>query len=288
MKKIVLTIFLTIITCTIFPTDPLSNLRKDPSREVQFVILITSYNNENFCLENLDSVAHLTSSHPYSIIVVDDCSTDATGELMDYYVDKYNLRSFITVIHNKKRVGALANIYNTIHKYIPDHKIVVSVDGDDKLISDYVLLRLEQEYQNPDIWLTYGQHIESDSQKIGTGHPVPRKTLELKKVRTMYPFPAHHLRTFKAGLFKKIKKDDLLHEGIFFQTTWDLAIMYPMIEMCAPINPGGTIHCIYIPDPLYIYNRNNPLSDFRIHRDDQIFMRKIIDAKAPYDPIAKL
>src|SRR5262249_50773779 len=111
--------------------------------DVEFVILITSYNNESCAKKNIASVAYLKSSRPYEVICINDNSRDKTRFIMTHYVDKHNLSSFIHVIDNEERVGALANIYNAVHTYIPDHKVVVSVDGDDFLLSDDVLLRLE-------------------------------------------------------------------------------------------------------------------------------------------------
>ena len=43
--------------------------------------------------------------------VVDDCSTDRTGQIMDNYVSENHLEDRVTVIHNPKRIGMLENIY---------------------------------------------------------------------------------------------------------------------------------------------------------------------------------
>ena len=61
-----------------------------PPVDVEFVILITSYNNEKYARRNLDSVVNQRSSKPYQILVIDDGSTDATGKIMDKYVKKHN------------------------------------------------------------------------------------------------------------------------------------------------------------------------------------------------------
>ena len=97
-----------------------------PPVDVEFVILITSYNNEKYARRNLDSVVNQRSSKPYQILVIDDGSTDATGKIMDKYVKKHKLSSsFIRIIHNTQRVGsALENIYNAVHTYIDDNKVV--------------------------------------------------------------------------------------------------------------------------------------------------------------------
>lgn len=88
---------------------------------------------------------------------------------MDAYVQKNHLEEKVNVIHNEKRLGAMTNWYNTLHNLIPDHKVVVNLDGDDLLAHDNVLLTLEKYYSDPDIWLTYGQ---------GRTFPTPGDTAE--------------------------------------------------------------------------------------------------------------
>ena len=201
---------------------------------IEFVIVVPSYNNEKYARRNLDSLIRQKNTHPYSIICVNDCSTDKTGTIMDEYAREHNLPStFLKIIHNNERKGALANIYNTIHDNCKDHQIVVLVDGDDALAHNGVLARLEKEYSNPDLWMTYGQFIFYPSTQWGTTYEIPRKALIEKKVRTLV-YVAQHLRTFKAGVFKKIHLDDLMLNGKFYAMNADMATMIPMLEMCAP------------------------------------------------------
>ena len=58
---------------------------------------------------------------------------------------------------------------------------------------------------------------------------------------------------FYAGLFQQIKLEDLSHNNAFFPFCADVASMFAMIEM------AGT-HIKFIPEVLYIYNDDNPLS----------------------------
>ena len=165
----------------------------------EFVIVIPSYNNEKWAEDNLRSACFQKSSRPFEVIYINDCSTDRTGEIVDEYVKKNNLESFVTIIHNNENVGQLANWYNTIHNYIPDHKIVVNLDGDDLLAHDEVLLTLEEYYRDPSIWLTYGSAIAHPSGKhlryMTQG--IPNRIFLDNGLRN-YRFVAQHLRTFKA------------------------------------------------------------------------------------------
>jgi len=87
-----------------------------------------------------------------------------------------------------------------------------------------------------------------------------------------------HLRTFYAGLFHKIKLEDLQYEGDFFPITYDLAIMYPMLEMARD-------HFMFCSKTLYEYNIVNPLNDFRVAHDLQIECDRVIRARDRYEKI---
>ncbi len=255
---------------------------------LEFVILVPSYNNEKYARRNLESLINQKTSVPYSIICVNDCSTDKTGAIMEDIARENNLSSsFLKIIHNPARKGALANIYNTIHDHLKDHQIVVLVDGDDSLAHNNVLARLEQEYANPNLWMTYGQFIFYPSGRWGTTYEIFRDELIEKKVRTLV-YVAQHLRTFKASLFKKIRKDDLMLDGKFYAMNADMATMIPMLEMCAPISKDAPNRSKFIPDILYIYNYDNPICDYRVNNGLQLELEKVIRALKPYDPLETL
>ncbi|MBA3285690.1 MAG: glycosyltransferase family 2 protein, partial [Nitrosopumilus sp.] len=177
------------------------NARSSRAPIAEFVILVASYNNEKYCEANLASLAFQESSKPYRIIIVNDCSTDKTGELLEQFVDNHQLQSKVTLIHNTIRRYSLENIYWAIHNHIEDHKIVVSVDGDDQLSSNKVLLRLEQEYKNPHIHLTYGSYDSSTGSGTHYASRMPNNIIRKGLVRQLRTFKASHLKTFRAGLF---------------------------------------------------------------------------------------
>ncbi len=254
--------------------------------DTEFVILITSYNNKKYAKENLKSACHQKSTRPYQVICVNDCSTDETGAIMDQYVQKHHLESFVKIIHNPVRVGALENIYNVIHTLIADDKVVVSLDGDDRLAHDEVLLRLEKVYSDPHVWMTYGNSLTIPGGRLWCKE-VPKEAFLQGKLRQI-PFEAQHLRTFKAWLFKKIAKADLMYEGKFFPMTWDMAIMFPMLEMAGPKDAQSVNHSRFIKQVLYFYRMNNPLNDFRVNDALQTKLGKIIIDKIPYKPLKSL
>ena len=252
----------------------------------EFVIFVPSFNNEKYAESNLKSICFQESNKPYNVICVDDCSTDKTGVIMEEFVKRYHLEAKVTIIHNEKNKGGMANHYDVIHT-IPDHKIVVCVDGDDRLPHNKVLRRLEKEYRDPNVWLTYGTIRIMPANKLLSSKHVPDYLFLNKQFRT-HPWVTLALRTFKAGLFKKIKKEDLMHEGIFFPVAWDLAMMFPMLEMCGPLNKNSRSRFRHIKDVLYLYTGNNPISDWVNRSNKQALLAEIIRSKPPYEPLERL
>lgn len=250
---------------------------KGSNGQPELVVLVPSYNNEGYCYPNLNSIAQ--QNVPFRVIYINDCSTDKTGQFVDFYTHINKFESQCTVIHNEKRVGALANLYKIIHT-LPDHAIVVLVDGDDFLAHDKVLERVLQEYANKNIWMTYGQMAYYPEGRT-LCEPCPQHVLDENSFRS-YRWVTSHLRTFYAGLFKRIKKEDLLYEGDFFQAAWDFAIMLPMLEM------ASRGHIAFIPDVLYLYNHHNPISVHNERLEFQTRMGSFIRHKPKYTPIELL
>jgi hypothetical protein len=121
----------------------------------------------------------------------------------------------------------------TLVATVEPHEIVIWLDGDDALLPGAVE-RIERAYRfGP--WLTYGAFRYNG---------LPDYTLG-KYFRTRYPGPesgarrfrdsawrAAHLRTFRAGLFRRIPDAYFRRpDGSYFETCVDRAVMLPMLEM---------------------------------------------------------
>jgi glycosyltransferase involved in cell wall biosynthesis len=248
------------------------------ANEKPIVVIIPSYNNSHWYQTNLDSILKQRYTN-FKVIYLDDASTDGTGTLVQDYLSRNDPTHKVTLIQNQKQIGALANLYNTIWTCHPSD-IIVTVDGDDWLLHDKVLKTINKAYSNPDIWMTYGRYAEYPSGKNDKTNAIPQDIIQQNSFRE-YKWVTSHLRTFYAGLFQHIKKEDLLYKDSFFPVTWDLAMMFPMLEMAGP-------HSHYIPDILYVYNRANPLSDYKLHKKLQTSLNKLIRAKPRYTPIDTL
>ena len=73
-----------------------------------------------------------------------------------------------------------------------------------------------------------------------------------------------------------INPNDFLDKnGQYFSVAWDLAIMFPMLEMAGNRQE-------FIKDILYFYNDENPISDYKIRRKEQKLAAKEIREKNRY------
>lgn len=227
------------------------------TEQKQFVIIIPSYNNSAYCEWNLRSVFNQKYDN-YRVIYIDDCSKDNTFGKAKEVIETMGQTARTTLIRNEKNQGALANLYHAIHS-CKDSEIIVTVDGDDALAHNEVLIKLNQVYANPDVWMTYGNFLNypTYTKKPVTCKKFPKKVISNNSYRSQ-EWVSSHLRTFYAGLFKQVKLEHLLYEGHFLPMGWDLGFLFPMLEMSGP-------HAHFISDILYLYNRANPLNDHKVN-----------------------
>jgi len=267
--------FKLIVSCLILYSSFIAH-EIDFSQEKKIVVVIPSYNNKEWYKRNLDSVLGQDYSN-YQVIYTDDVSTDDTGKLVAEYIKKYDYQGKITLVKNKERQGALYNLYSMVHS-CDDDAIIVTLDGDDWLPNDSILKRLDEVYSSEEVWLTYGQFQMYPHGTMGWATAMPEKIVENNAFREYEHLPTH-LRTFYAWLFKKIKLEDFLYNGRFFTMAWDMAIMFPMIEM------AGERHR-FIANVMYIYNDANNISDHRISRQLQAHLAQVIRNKKSYNRLS--
>lgn len=238
----------------------------------KFVVLVASYNNESVVSKNLDSIFNQDYEN-FRVIYIDDNSTDTTLKKVEKYLEAHKQKKGkIEIVKNNINIGGLANYYYTINNRVQDEEIVVCLDGDDFFFDNCVLSYLNNVYEKKNIWLTYGQFVMLSNKCMGWNVKIPSRVVSRNDFRKFKYVPTH-LRTFYAWLFKKIKKEDLLwHDGTFFKMAWDMAFMFPMLEMS-----GGKF--AFIRKPTYIYNDLNPINDHKknvaLQRDLAEYIRKM-------------
>ncbi len=250
-----------------------------PRIQRNIFVVIPSYNNKDWYQKNLDSVFMQKYPH-YHIIYIDDCSSDGTGELVERYIKNHRKKKRISLIRNKERNFALANIYGAMQLCTDDNAIAIVLDGDDWLKHDHVFSLINKVYDKYKIWMTYGQYEKYPTGKIGDSRQLPEDIITTNSYRK-YRWVTSHLRTYYNWLFKRIKKEDLLYKGNFFPAIGDTAVMFPLLEMAGKKSK-------FIPDIIYVYNKATPLNDKKVVPIEILSeLAHIVRQKTPYQPLLK-
>jgi len=246
--------------------------------QLPIVVVTASYNNAQWYEKNLSSVFQQEYDN-WRLLYIDDCSTDGTADLVTDYCAISGYQDRVAIIRNEERMGHLANQYKAIHS-CKKEEIIVIVDGDDWLAHEHVFETINRIYQIEDVWLTYGQFWYLKKDMLGCCRPVPQSVFAQGTIRTFKPWVTSHLRTFYAGLFQSIAREDLYYQGTWYPMCADVAAMFSMIEMAG-------IHVKFIKEILYIYNDANTLNFYHNNMEKQRMIEKYIREQVPYEPLVK-
>ena len=254
---------------------------KEKAREpgtTRFKIVIPAYNSERWIRKTLNSVAAQKYKN-YDVCVVDDVSTDKNQRpIIKKHCETYSSNKNIWKhIFNNKRKGALFNIASAIkNSDCDDEDVIVTLDGDDWLYDDQVLMKLNKFYTTEDIWMTYGQYMSYPSMTKGHCRAYNPRIIEQRAYRKAEWYMSH-LRTFKYKLWRRIKENDLIdpRKNRYYEMAWDLVMMFPMAEMAGK-------HIKFIDEYMYTYNRENPLNDDKVNLNLQVSTNGLVRRKPMY------
>jgi len=240
-----------------------------------FKIVVPMYNVEKWidkCIKSIKDQSYIN----FQCIIIDDISTDSTVQIVRNIINEDDRFKLIV---NKEKKYALQNIYEGIDFAQPDDEdVIVTVDGDDWLYNNTVLDTLVETYASQQCWITYGNYVQYPSGRYSALSTYSPEVIYNNAFRSV-AWQATHLRTFKYKLWKHIKKEDLLDQsGNYYKMGWDLAFMFPMLEMS-----GGRI--VNINAPLYVYNIDNPLNDNKVDMELQLSIDREVRQKIKYEPI---
>lgn len=97
--------------------------------------IITSYNKEKYISYAIESVLNQKASFKYDILIVDDCSTDASWNIIKRYYSQYN--NIIKIFKNENNIG-ITKTWINICNYAKG-KYIARLDGDDYWIDNFKL-----------------------------------------------------------------------------------------------------------------------------------------------------
>jgi glycosyltransferase involved in cell wall biosynthesis len=102
---------------------------------VKLTIVTTTYNQERYIRQALDSFLMQKTNFPFEAIVSDDCSTDQTPAILKEYANLYPDK--IKPVFNQTNIGAVNNFVRTLS--LAQSEYVALCDGDDYWTDEYKL-----------------------------------------------------------------------------------------------------------------------------------------------------
>lgn len=247
-----------------------------PGTPDRYLIVVATRNAEKYIGRCLASVKAQTHLHQLCV-VIDDASTDGTLNAIADAVGSTTLDTRFRTHRRDERRWSLPNIVRAIREHGQPRDVVVILDGDDELKPD-ALVRIDVAYR-AGAWMTYGNFVTS-SGRPSWMPPYPLRVLQAGSVRD-YPWQVSHPKTFRKELFDHLTDEDFTHEGKWFQTAGDVALMLPLLELAGD-------RAAYIPDPLYVYNDENDQNDHKVDPEGQVRVRDLIYAKPRKTKLEKL
>ena len=127
-------------------------------------VFITSYNQRDYLIEAIETVLGQTLT-PTQIIIVDDCSSDDSSDVISDYASRYP--ELITPIYHKENMGVTRTRIDALNAVNGDY--VTYVDGDDR----YLPQKLEKEFEalkrnhNAQIAFSNNYYMSADGMHTG-------------------------------------------------------------------------------------------------------------------------
>lgn len=211
-----------------------------------FVFIIPSYNNIEWCEKNLTSIFRQTRNN-WRVLYVDDGSDDGTPDLAEKLAGEHGAKSRFQIITSVKNQGPAASRYMG-YQNAEDDEICCMLDGDDWLLNDSVLELLEVFYKQG-FNATCGSYFVYEDAKFWR-----RGKQEIMLPRIIPAgrdnWRCQHLRTMKARLIKDIPLEHLQINGEWIRCCSDMAEGIHVHE-----NKDARIASVL--SPVYVYNREN-------------------------------
>lgn len=234
----------------------------DAAPTPHIAVVVTVRNAERWIDKCLQSIAAQRDlAYPLRCLVIDDVSTDRTGEIAREFVAKDP--RFVLVTNTERKWQARNTVEGARLVARTPEDVIVLVDGDDWLETD-ALKKIETAYERG-AWMTYGNYRTSDFKDSRHG-PYPHHVAKSGAFAD-WTWQATAPRTFKRFLLDELKDEDFLLDGAWPKVAGDVCVLLPMLQMaCERAAPLSGF-------PVYIYNTETPDNDHKQAADEQVRVR---------------
>lgn len=196
------------------------------------------------------------------VIMVDDASTDDTITVIERFHARFDRLGIRSEYHrNAYNLMMPHNLVEYCREGDPE-EVIFLLDADDWLPHPQALYNLDMHYyEHDELWLTYGSYLKYPDPFNTQPQALPydEDTIDRLEFRREQPRYNHPI-TFRRKLFNQISDGELQYDtGGWFNAAYDHALMMPMLELTS----RGR-YFKWVPDFLYVYNDENPLSEVHI------------------------
>jgi len=231
-------------------------MEQKPDKYIRFSVLIPVYNVESYLAECIESV--LVQTYPtYEIILVDDGSTDSSGEICDKYAEKH---SFIKAFH-KKNGGLLSTRRFAISKAKGDFYIFLDSDDSLKPQALQTIYTTIIKHNCDCVIYDFERYKKGISIESGFDLTQPDRVITDKRelYRTVFlnqRFNSMCRKAVKATVFGNVDYEKFYHVSL----GEDLLQSLEVLENCHK--------AVIIPTPLYNYRMNDSSMTHSINYDN--------------------
>ena len=191
------------------------------------VCFVTPTYNASFHLEECYESLKEQTNPNWEWVILNDLSNDDTFDIANR-IAMSDERERVTVINHNHKKFALKGIYDYMNNYNEfSEQIIAILDGDDALCNENTVDLILKEYKN-------NQQLDA----LWTAHSWDINGLNISKDLPgnlnpyQYPWVSSHLKTFKASIFKKIKKENFQDlDGNWFERGYDQALYLPILHL---------------------------------------------------------
>lgn len=157
------------------------------SGKVLVSVVMSVYNDEQYLKESLDSIFAQTIQN-FELIIVDDCSTDRTVEIIENYHDDR-----IRLICNSENRGLTRNL-NTALEYVQG-TYIARMDGDDKSRPERFEKQIAYLEQHPELMLiSCRTHMFGEEDLISQIQGTPKQLQAMMLIRPVLAHPGFMMR----------------------------------------------------------------------------------------------
>jgi glycosyltransferase involved in cell wall biosynthesis len=203
-------------------------------------VVLPNYNYAHYIQEALESLIEQTYKN-FEVIIVDDCSTDHSLEVIRPYLERDNRFSLIV---NEKNLGCHASVTKGLQKI--QGEFYFGFASDDKILPNFFERCIKAIKANPDIPLFCSRHVcfHSEAPEVRIMSPLQLQYQEMKLDRDhlLYQIKVH--RFFIPGGTALVKKEYLEEFGYFEEKYGSLGDWFTFHRMAFKYG------CYFIPETL--------------------------------------